>query len=109
MTTGDTASFTCVADGVPLPNILWLHNERLIVPAFNHRITIMPEIINSTFRPSILTAHNSTLIIDDLLFRDAGDYTCIAELNSVMSDTKARRVVSQPFTLQINESKISIM
>ena len=65
----------------------------------------MPEIVDSIFRPMISVALNSTLIINDLQPRDAGDYSCIAEPNSMASDIEARRELSQPFTLQINESK----
>lgn len=73
-TENQTTSFTCVADGIPPPNIIWLHNGSFIFATSRH--VILKETVMSTHRDHIPTAVQSTLTVSRLRLRESGDYTC---------------------------------
>ena len=70
-----SAMFTCVTDGIPLPNIIWLHNGSFIFPTSRHVISD-PITVASTYREHVPTAVRSTLTVSELRLRDSGDYIC---------------------------------
>jgi hypothetical protein len=73
-TENQTATFMCVADGIPLPNIVWLHNGHFIFPTPRHMILEVP--VASTYRQHVPTAIRSVLTVFQLRLRESGDYTC---------------------------------
>ena len=68
------ATFTCIADGFPLPRIVWLHNDSLVLPSSRHIVSTT--VIDSTHRSYVTEAQNSTLIVAGVRPRDAGNYLC---------------------------------
>ena len=75
---GDTASFTCQADGEPLPTINWYFNGDLLVIGMEHMISVS----------SNTTTNSSTLTIMNVQSSDVGTYTCNAT-NVVSNDTSS--------------------
>ena len=75
----EVATFTCVADGYPLPNIVWLHNGSFITTSdtTRHRLNLT-RLFPSPGR-EYLHAYNSTLQVYNLQQRDAGQYKCKVE------------------------------
>ena len=77
---GDTASFTCQADGEPLPTISWYFND-------------IPLDESDTSKYTITDRHLDTFVMDILNIMnvqssDVGTYTCNAT-NVVSSDTSS--------------------
>ncbi|XP_012942941.1 hemicentin-1 [Aplysia californica] len=66
---GDQARLTCIADGIPAPNITWYRADRMLQSAYNVDIT-----------------RNGQLIISNVQDSDAGDYRCVAQ-NEAGSDS----------------------
>ena len=66
----DNVTFTCIAEGAPVPNITWVYegdgNDSLMI-----NITV-----NST------TTISSTLTIEQIMFNSYGIYRCVATSNS---------------------------
>ncbi|XP_075464185.1 immunoglobulin superfamily DCC subclass member 3-like [Ascaphus truei] len=79
-TPGGTATFTCVAQGVPEPNLLWLKNGKPLPPGENNRLS------NS----------NSTLTILRVTTSDEALYQCIAENTAGTNQASARLAVTLP-------------
>jgi len=77
---GDTVSFTCQADGEPIPIISWYFNS---VPV-DETNTIKYRIIPRMFTNAI----EATLLIMSVESSDVGAYTCNAT-NVVSSDTSS--------------------
>ncbi|XP_059837137.1 immunoglobulin superfamily DCC subclass member 3 [Hypanus sabinus] len=76
---GSTAVFTCVAQGVPEPHLVWLKNGReLSTPSGN---------IN-------LTHGNSTLIINRVRASDEAIYQCVAQNSAGTNQASARLAVT---------------
>lgn len=60
---GNTAHFTCRADGEPAPEIVWMHNETMISHATEDRYRVL---------------NDGTLMIEQARDSDQGVYECIA-------------------------------
>ncbi|XP_076462560.1 peroxidasin-like isoform X2 [Babylonia areolata] len=75
VTFGNTVYFTCRAEGKPVPDIVWMHN--------NNRVEISEE-----SRFSLL--HDGTLMIEDAQDDDKGVYECIAR--NVAGETHSNQV-----------------
>ena len=78
---GDTASFTCQADGDPLPTISWYFNGAPLDESNIAKYMITERQISTTTNTDILT-------IMSVQSSDAGTYTCNAT-NVVSSDTSS--------------------
>ena len=68
---GDNASFTCQADGEPVPNINWYFNGAPVNEANTMKYTISMMSLN-------ITTNSSTLTIMNVRSSDVGTYTCNA-------------------------------
>ena len=80
-TEGDIASFTCEADGDPLPTISWYFNGALLDESNTAKYMITERQISTTTITNILNIMN-------VQSSDVGTYTCNAT-NVVSSDTSS--------------------
>ena len=78
---GSIASFTCQADGDPLPTIIWYFNGAPLDESNTAKYMI-------TERQIAITAHSDILNIMSVQSSDVGTYTCNAT-NVVSSDTSS--------------------
>ncbi|XP_047460337.1 immunoglobulin superfamily DCC subclass member 3 isoform X2 [Mugil cephalus] len=76
---GGSAVFTCVAQGVPEPHLIWLKNGKVLMPGHNIK----------------LTNNNSTLALTRIGFDDEAIYQCIAENSAGTNQASARLAVAQ--------------
>ncbi|XP_026575989.1 immunoglobulin superfamily DCC subclass member 3-like [Pseudonaja textilis] len=76
-TLGTSAIFTCVAQGVPEPHLVWLKNGKVLAPGDNIK----------------LTHNNSTLMIQGITSDDEAIYQCIAENSAGTNQASARLAV----------------
>ena len=95
---GDTASFSCAADGYPLPNIVWLHNNTFVTTseATRRSVVLTPSV--SSPRRGYISAYSSTLQVSGLRLRDAGQYRC--RVDPVILDV-GTSALSSPFDLTV--------
>ncbi|XP_070195291.1 peroxidasin-like isoform X2 [Littorina saxatilis] len=63
VTFGNTVYFTCRAEGKPVPEILWMHNNNVLEISDEERFSLL---------------HDGTLMIEDAQDDDRGVYECIA-------------------------------
>uniref|UniRef100_A0A8C7HR40 Immunoglobulin superfamily DCC subclass member 3 n=1 Tax=Oncorhynchus kisutch TaxID=8019 RepID=A0A8C7HR40_ONCKI len=75
---GGSAVFTCVAQGVPEPHLIWLKNGKILMPGDNVK----------------LTNNNSTLAMTRITSEDEAIYQCIAENMAGTNQASARLAVS---------------
>ncbi|XP_045078190.1 immunoglobulin superfamily DCC subclass member 3-like [Coregonus clupeaformis] len=75
---GGSAVFTCVAQGVPEPHLIWLKNGKILTPGDNVK----------------LTNNNSTLAVTRITSEDEAIYQCIAENMAGTNQASARLAVS---------------
>ncbi|CDQ67687.1 unnamed protein product [Oncorhynchus mykiss] len=75
---GGSAVFTCVAQGVPEPHLIWLKNGKILMPGDNVK----------------LTNNNSTLAVTRITSEDEAIYQCIAENMAGTNQASARLAVS---------------
>ncbi|XP_059412389.1 immunoglobulin superfamily DCC subclass member 3-like isoform X2 [Carassius carassius] len=75
---GGSAVFTCVAQGVPEPHIIWLKNGKILTPGDHVK----------------LTNNNSTLAVTRITSEDEAIYQCIAENSAGTNQASARLAVS---------------
>ncbi|XP_029104349.1 immunoglobulin superfamily DCC subclass member 3-like, partial [Scleropages formosus] len=75
---GGSAVFTCVAQGVPEPHLIWLKNGKILMPGDNVKIT----------------NNNSTLAVTRITSEDEAIYQCIAENSAGTNQASARLAVS---------------
>ncbi|XP_063173260.1 immunoglobulin superfamily DCC subclass member 3-like [Candoia aspera] len=75
---GTSAIFTCVAQGVPEPHLIWLKNGKVLAPGENIK----------------LTHNNSTLMIQAITSADEAIYQCIAENSAGTNQASARLAVA---------------
>ncbi|XP_062847627.1 immunoglobulin superfamily DCC subclass member 3 [Trichomycterus rosablanca] len=76
---GGSAVFTCQAQGVPEPRLIWLKNGKILTPGDNVK----------------LTNNNSTLAVTRIAAGDEAIYQCIAENSAGTNQASARLAVSQ--------------
>lgn len=93
-----TASFTCVADGYPQPNIIWLHNDSFILENImpRHEVSLSP--VSSTNRAHIPKAISSTLTVSRLRLRDSGEYLCRVDPSNL---DRGRSTFSETFDMTV--------
>ncbi|KAK5854513.1 hypothetical protein PBY51_004700 [Eleginops maclovinus] len=77
---GGSAVFTCVAQGVPEPHVIWLKNGKVLTTGHNVK----------------LTNNNSTLALTRISSEDEAIYQCIAENSAGTNQASARLAVAQP-------------
>ena len=77
---GDTASFTCQADGEPLPTISWYFNGAPLDESDTFKYTIIDRDLD--------TSDMNVLNIMNVQSSDVGNYTCNAT-NVISSDTSS--------------------
>ncbi|KAJ8287969.1 hypothetical protein COCON_G00006280 [Conger conger] len=75
---GGSAVFTCLAQGVPEPHLIWLKNGKILTPGDNVK----------------LTNNNSTLAVTRITSEDEAIYQCIAENTAGTNQASARLAVS---------------
>ncbi|XP_063041093.1 immunoglobulin superfamily DCC subclass member 3 [Engraulis encrasicolus] len=75
---GGSAVFSCVAQGVPEPHLIWLKNGKILTPGDNVK----------------LTNNNSTLALTRISPEDEAIYQCIAENSAGTNQASARLAVS---------------
>ncbi|XP_008329778.1 immunoglobulin superfamily DCC subclass member 3 [Cynoglossus semilaevis] len=78
-TAGGSAVFSCVAQGVPEPHLIWLKNGKILTPGHNVK----------------LTNNNSTLALTRISSDDEAIYQCIAENSAGTNQASARLAVVQ--------------
>ncbi|XP_029299598.1 immunoglobulin superfamily DCC subclass member 3-like [Cottoperca gobio] len=76
---GGSAVFTCVAQGVPEPHLIWLKNGKVLMPGHNIK----------------LTNNNSTLALTRISSEDEAIYQCISENSAGTNQASARLAVAQ--------------
>uniref|UniRef100_W5K341 Immunoglobulin superfamily DCC subclass member 3 n=1 Tax=Astyanax mexicanus TaxID=7994 RepID=W5K341_ASTMX len=76
---GGSAVFTCQAQGVPEPHLIWLKNGKILTPGDNVK----------------LTNNNNTLAVTRITAEDEAIYQCIAENTAGTNQASARLAVSQ--------------
>uniref|UniRef100_A0A3B5LQ05 Immunoglobulin superfamily DCC subclass member 3 n=1 Tax=Xiphophorus couchianus TaxID=32473 RepID=A0A3B5LQ05_9TELE len=76
---GGSAVFTCVAQGVPDPHLIWLKNGKVLMPGQTVK----------------LTNNNSTLALTRISSDDEAIYQCIAENSAGTNQASARLAVAQ--------------
>ena len=101
----DTVSFSCVADGYPLPNIIWLHNNSFIPVAVSPRHAVSVSTVASSNRPHIPEATNSTLTVSRLRLRDTGEYLCRVDPSN---RDRGRSDISGPFEMTVSPGILDI-
>ncbi|XP_054877952.1 immunoglobulin superfamily DCC subclass member 3 [Poeciliopsis prolifica] len=80
---GGSAVFTCVAQGVPDPHLIWLKNGKVLMPGQTVK----------------LTNNNSTLALTLISSDDEAIYQCIAENSAGTNQASARLAVAQAKSL----------
>ena len=70
--TGMPVNVTCSADGFPVPVIMWTFQD----------MPYTDGTVNSTMSTSTFT--ESTIVIDNLMLSDGGDYQCIIDSDAIM-------------------------
>ncbi|XP_059900131.1 immunoglobulin superfamily DCC subclass member 3 [Gadus macrocephalus] len=83
---GGSAVFTCVAQGVPEPHIIWLKNGKVLFAGDNLK----------------LTNNNSTLAVTRITFEDEAIYQCIAENSAGTNQASARLAVARVQDLPVS-------
>ncbi|XP_061598019.1 immunoglobulin superfamily DCC subclass member 3-like [Cololabis saira] len=76
---GGSAVFTCVAQGVPDPHLIWLKNGKVLTPGHNVK----------------LTNNNSTLALTRIGSDDEAIYQCIAENSAGTNQASARLALTE--------------
>ncbi|KAK1151494.1 immunoglobulin superfamily DCC subclass member 3 [Acipenser oxyrinchus oxyrinchus] len=88
---GSSAVFSCVAQGVPEPHLIWLKNGKILTPGDNVK----------------LTNNNSTLAITRITSEDEAIYQCIAENGAGTNQASARLAVSLSRELPDSPEKLA--
>ena len=96
---GQSVSFNCTAEGIPIPRIIWRKDGQLIIP--NHKRSIAQSRLRSSIIPGVVQV-TSILTITGLTVSDNGNYSCRA-------DNKARigAVLTTPYQLTVVERKFN--
>ncbi|XP_019896358.2 immunoglobulin superfamily DCC subclass member 3-like isoform X2 [Esox lucius] len=76
---GSSAVFTCMAQGVPEPHLIWLKNGKILMPGDHVKVT----------------NNNSTLAVTRITMEDEAIYQCIAENSAGTNQASARLALTQ--------------
>ena len=94
-------SFSCTADGIPMPTIVWRKDGQLIIQ--NNKRNIAQSSNSTGFRantiPGVVQA-TSTLTITGLTGSDNGSYSCRAD-----NEANIGAVLTIPYQLTVVERK----
>ncbi len=94
---GQNVTFKCTASGIPVPQITWIANDRLVSPALNNRYHRVDDVIErKTAVPHMVV---SELTVVSLREKDSGHYACRAE-----SSVGQPAVLTKPFRLNVTKS-----
>jgi len=74
---GDGFTFECAARGIPVPNIVWLKDESLLLNDFYDTSNL-----EITYSDPFNSQVTSTLTISEVSFGYRGTYTCLATNNA---------------------------
>ena len=98
---GESVSFSCTADGIPLPSIVWTFNGTLLQTTLNPRLNLHQQLLpGEPFRTHIPQALRSTLTIGNLLHSDSGNYRCRGD-----NGAGQPAVLTPSFRLTVNRSE----
>ncbi|KAI3358058.1 hypothetical protein L3Q82_002967 [Scortum barcoo] len=89
---GGSAVFTCVAQGVPEPHLIWLKNGKVLMPGHNIKLTnnnSMDIVLN------VVIVAVVTLALTRISSEDEAIYQCIAENSAGTNQASARLAVAQ--------------
>ena len=91
----ENATFVCHAGGIPVPNITWVKevNESTVFNS-SEAIEIFEEIVNSTWRESVLT-FLSTVVADESVYRCEGTNGVTNVISSPMNATVSLIVLGE--------------
>ena len=77
---GESVTFNCSADGIPLPSIIWRKNRQLLILDPDRTKVVIT--VSDGFRSldnSNMTQTESILTINPLVEADQGLYSCLAD------------------------------
>ena len=92
---GETASFACTVNGVPLAGVVWLRDGLILQAHLSDRFQVTEETVPSS-QYEVLEARRSNLTITDLKQRDSGTYLCKG-----FNGIEGPAVQSQPYHLVV--------
>lgn len=87
VTEGTLVNLTCVARGMPKPNVLWLRE--------------VPGAVNDE-----ITSTSNTFIIEHARVTDSGTYVCNAHNAILLPDRVESRSVSESITIKVHQKPI---
>ena len=98
MNQNENVTFVCHAGGIPVPNITWVKevNESTVFNS-SEVIEIFEEIVNSTWRESVLT-FLSTVVADESVYRCEGTNGVTNVIGSPMNATVSLIVLGECLT-----------
>lgn len=92
VTSTENLTLTCSANGFPLPEIVWLHNDSVVEDDTRITITDSPSGVDII----------SMLMVVNTNFNDSGNYTCVATspvFNDVMSREALVLIQGKPHSI----------
>ena len=100
---GDTFNITCMADGLPEPQVVWRRNSRVLAMETGQRVEITTQIMVPGFRTQVPTQTTvlSTLMIREVLASDnSTQFSCTA-VNRVGEPA----IMSTPYTVMVVDTR----
>ena len=97
---GGNISLSCTADGLPIPNIQWFKDGRLLQTELNDRLFVTEEVVLDRVYNLAETAR-STLTLFELNSVDSGEYTCRA-----YNEIGLVAVLREPYSLIVPRGKL---
>ena len=100
--TGQSVSFNCTADGIPVPVIAWRRNGQLLLPSarYSEVITDPSPGFRSEDQPGVLKV-TSNLTVTSLKTTDQGAYSCRAD-----NGEGDGAVMGEPYQLTVTEREL---